>query len=161
LLGFTARGRILREDDAVLQLLQWVSEPADPPPYAALSTAHVLMVQGIVDTYILPPMANATSLSYGLDLAGPPLDEGHPELEGMRPLSEVLAYGGGEALALPISSGEPLRAVVQVAEDGVEDGHEVLFQTEQARHAYRCFLWGFGQGQPLVPGPAAEAAPCD
>jgi hypothetical protein len=162
LLGFTARGRVLREDDAVLQLLQWVSEPADPPPYAALTSAHVLMVQGIVDTYILPPMANATSLSYGLDLAGPALDEGHPELEGMRTLQEVLAYGGGELASLPLSAeDEPLRAVLQVAEDGVEDGHEVLYQTEQARHAYRCFLWGFAHGQPLVPEPAGEAAPCD
>ena len=34
LLGFSTRGRTLREDDAVLQLLQWVSEPADPPVYA-------------------------------------------------------------------------------------------------------------------------------
>ena len=36
---------------------------------------NVLMEQGIVDHYIMPPIANATSLSLGLDLLGTPLDD--------------------------------------------------------------------------------------
>jgi pimeloyl-ACP methyl ester carboxylesterase len=155
LLGFGERGRRLEEADAVLQLLQWASEPADPPPYArrAAADVEVLMVQGIVDTYILPPMANAMSVSWGLDLAGPALDADEPRLAGMRPLGDVLAFGGGEAVALPASG----RVVVQVAEDGVEDGHEALFQTDVGHRAYRCFLEGgvvpATSDDPLAPCP--------
>jgi pimeloyl-ACP methyl ester carboxylesterase len=154
MLGFSDRGRTLREDDAVLQLLQWVSEPADVPPYARLSDAEVLMVQGIVDTYNLPPMANAVSLAYGLDLAGPEIDSGPPELAGMRTLGELLPLGEGELVPLPVD-GPGIRVVVQQAEDGIEDGHEVLFQIAEARRRYRCFL-----GEDTIPADGGELDPC-
>lgn len=123
----------LSEWDPVLSLLQWVGEAADPPVYATLALdppREVLMVQGIVDTYILPPIANTTSLSLGLDLLGPALDEGHPELEGMSPLSELLPRVGGQRLDYPAAGNRDgyTRVVTQHAEDGVEDGHEVFYQ---------------------------------
>ena len=41
--------------------------------------------------------------------------------------------------------------VVQHAEDGVEDGHETIFQSEAPKHQYRCFLQSLVKGAPRVP----------
>src|SRR5579883_2502723 len=74
----------LTDWDPLLSLLQWAGESADPPVYSRALTREgtpprdVLMFQGIVDHYILPPIANAESLSLGLDLAGPERDTGVP-----------------------------------------------------------------------------------
>ena len=85
-----------------LNLLQWAGEIADPPVFGRRlvhepgqeAPRHVLMLQGIVDHYILPSIANATSLSLGLDLAGPPLDAGTAELESFLPLASLLPLIG-------------------------------------------------------------------
>ena len=51
--------------------------------------------------------------------------------------------------------------VVQHPEDGIQDGHEVVFQTEPPKHQYRCFLASFAAGKtPVVPPDAAADAPC-
>jgi hypothetical protein len=148
----------LHEHDPALMLLQWAGEPADPPAYAALAGSaaerdrHVLMLQGIVDTYILPPIANATSLAFGLDLAGEPLDAAEPRLASFAPLEPRLAFSGRSRVALPIRGAT--RVVVQHPEDGVEDGHEVVFQTEAPKAQYRCFLRTLAAGAPMVPGPS-------
>ena len=153
LLGYPAAGASLHVHDPVLSLLQWAGEGADPPVYAdRLKNLHVLMMQGIVDTYILPSIANATSLSMGLDLAGPALDSGHPGLTGFIPLADQLFLSGGTQLSLPVSQnrGEWTRVVVQHPEDGVEDGHEVVFQVSAARSQYGLFLESLSQGTPTV-----------
>ncbi len=169
LLGYGAEGRSLTEHDPVLSLLQWAGEPADPPVYAAAVQAHVLMLQGIVDSYILPPIANATSVSLGLDLAGPALDAAHPALAHLTPLADLLPLSGAQAIALPAAGNRPggrTAVVVQHPADAVEDGHEAVFQTEPPKHQYRCFLAGLaaapsaGQAPPVLPG-AAALAPCD
>ena len=149
--------RTLIEADPALQLLQWAGEAADPPVWGAdLQAAgrHVLMVQGIVDTYILPPIANTTSLSLGLDLGGEVLDANHPDLASYRSLAEVLPYAGGQVLPLPVQAnrGGATRVVVQHLEDGVEDGHEVLFQLDLPREQVRGFLEGLASGQAPVVG---------
>src|SRR5262249_52014085 len=152
-----------------LTLFQWALEPADPPAYAHLivrepspSTVprHILMQQGIVDNYIPPNIANATSLSIGLDLGGAPLDRTRPglpelpELMDQTPLPRVLPLVGHGQIPLPASgnvtiAGVPTTAVVvQHPDDGIEDGHEVVFQTEPPKHQYRCFLASFATGQP-------------
>ena len=84
--------RTLTENDPALSMVQWAVEPSDPPIYADFVIrhpqyrgvpAHVLMLQGIVDNYILPDIANAASLSLGLDLAGPAIDDPtNPALAG-------------------------------------------------------------------------------
>lgn len=148
----------LHEHDPALMLLQWAGEPADPPAYAALAgdERHVLMLQGIVDTYILPPIANATSLSFGLDLAGEALDASEPRLASFAPLEPRLAFSGRARVALPVRGAT--RVVVQHPEDGVEDGHEVVFQTDAPKAQYRCFLRTLASGSPMVPGPT-DACP--
>jgi hypothetical protein len=134
-------GDELHEHDPVLSLLQWAGESADPPAYwQKLSPPHVLMFQGIVDTYILPPIANATSLAFGLSPAEPVLETS---------VSDLSALMGRTSVSLPSRE----NAVVQYAEDGIEDGHEIVFQREEPKRQIRCFLETLATGEALiVPG---------
>jgi hypothetical protein len=135
----------LHDHDPALSLVQWAAESADPPPYGAAIQAHgveILMLQGIVDTYILPPMANATAWSLGLDLAGPVLDEDHPDLQHFAPMSD-------HALAVPLPWGPG--AVTQHAEDGLQDGHEVMFQLQAPREQMQGFLSSMAAGDTQIP----------
>lgn len=166
ILGLTVTGYSLEESSPMLSMLQWAGEPADDPIYGRHVVAepltggprHVLMMQGIVDHYIMPPIANATSLSFGLDLAGEALDSQTAELAELDPIASLLPFMGRGTISLPASgnvsskAGEPATAVLtQTREDGVEDGHEVVFQTEAPKHAYACFLAGLAAGAPRVP----------
>lgn len=168
LLGYAARSRRMTEHDPVLALLQWAGEPADPQVYAPRIAGgtpdgvprHVLMFQGILDTYIPPPVANPLSLALRLDLAGGDLDE---ELRPrFTPLADHLPLSGGAEVSLPIvgnrDGGEITAVVVQHLEDGIEDGHEVVFQTASPQHQYRCFLESLRMGIPRVPVRDAAAA---
>src|SRR5262249_61163183 len=107
---------LLGEDDLydgnpVLQLLQWGAEPADPPPYARLLHGrNVLMLQGIVDHYIPPMIANASSLSLALDLAGPDLDGNIPDIPDQLSLVPLLGFSAARAGGSPVP-----RASVRVA----------------------------------------------
>ena len=172
--------RTLTLGDPALTLFQWAIEPADPLVYTSRivreprpgeSPRHVLMEQGIVDHYILPPIANATSLSLGLDLAGVELDAKTPEIAGLEPLGSVLSFAGGTVLPLPVSGnirprgGTPDAAavtavVVQHPGDGIEDGHEIVFQTDPPKREYRCFLEMLRAGVPVVPAAGSVDAPC-
>ncbi len=142
----------LHEHDPVLSLLQWAGEPADPPVYARMrADRHILMLQGVVDTYILPPIANATSLSYGLELAGEALE---PSLPAM------LSLLGRATREYPVGPAQGVTAVVvQHAEGPIEDGHEVVFQTEAPKRQYRCFLKTFLEGAPTVPDGTQDGCP--
>ncbi len=158
LLGYTERS--LTPHDPALALLQWAGEPADPQVYARAiveaptpgEARHVLMFQGILDTYIPPPVANALSLALGLDLGGEGLDE---TLDGYEPLGRYLDLAGRTRLALPVAGnrveGSVTAVVVQHEEDGIEDGHEVVYQTVPPQRQYRCFLEGLLGGVPSVP----------
>jgi hypothetical protein len=141
LLRYAALGRTLDEHDPALTFFQYAIEAADPPLYAPMirdrpDPPTVLMIQGIVDTYILPPIANATSLSLHLDLAGPAHDASHPDLTHFTPLADLLPLTGRTTIDLPA----PGNLVVQHLEDDLQDGHEVAFQLEAARLQYQNFL---------------------
>ncbi|MCA9557294.1 MAG: hypothetical protein KC583_01910, partial [Myxococcales bacterium] len=155
-------GRRLHTHDPVLSLLQWAGESADPPVYAPLvidhpvegaAPRHVLMLQGIADTYILPPIANALSLAFGLDLAGPSLEATHPATADFTPLADLLDLRGRAALDLPARGNRDgvTAVVVQHPQGPVEDGHEVVFQTEPPKIQYRRFLETLRAGSPEVP----------
>jgi hypothetical protein len=120
----------------------------------------MLMFQGIVDTYILPPIANAMSLSMGLDLAGPELDRAHQDLEQFRPLMDVLPFVARDQVSFPVAGNSDgvTRVVAQHAEGPIEDGHEVAFQTEPPKEQYRCFLqsWLAGTPRVIAPGDSCE-----
>lgn len=174
LLEYTSINRELTELDPVMSVLQWAAEPADVQVYGRSilrepgdgAVHHILMVEGVVDRYILPPIANSTALSLGLDLAGPELDNTSDELSSFAPLASVLDLGGRQAIAFPAQGnvalgggGASTAVVVQHAEDGVEDGHEAVFQREEPKHQYRCFLAGLAKGEPVVP--AGDSAACE
>lgn len=156
------QGIELRTDDPVLSFAQWALEPSDPQVYDPMVTGrHVLMMQGIVDNYILPRIANTTTLSLGLDLAGEAADDtGDPRLEGQTPISPLLPLVGRDVIALPASgNGDDVTAVVtQHIEGPIEDGHEVVFQTDLPKAQYRCFLATWLTGMPVVPG-STESCP--
>ncbi len=161
LFGYGSLHRKLTRGDPALTLLQWAVEPADPivvarnlvrEPRAGESPRQILMEQGIVDHYILPPIANAMTLALGLDLGGAELDTQNAELMArpeLTPLSSVLAFGGRRPVTLPATAnvGPGTTAlVIQHPADGIEDGHEVMFQTEPPKAEYRCFLQSFAKG---------------
>jgi hypothetical protein len=161
----------------MLNLFQWAAESADAPVYDSRTIHHpvgapprsVLKLQGIIDHYILPNICNATTLSLGLDLAGPELDT-ESALAMYTPLDDVVSLSGRSIISLPaagnvtIDGGQVATAIVaQHPSDGIEDGHEVIFQTDPPKHEYECFLASFAAGQmPRVPAPtdAGAIAPC-
>lgn len=158
LIGYNDLGRTLGPHDPVLNLLEWAGEPADPSVYAEAITQgpaprHVLMFQGIVDTYILPPIANTLSLSLGLDLAEPALEPS---------LAPLLGWVGRRTQTLPVRGNRgATQLVVQHPEDGLEDGHEVMFQTEGPKRQYRCFLQTLQEGgAPTVVPASPSDGPC-
>lgn len=167
MLKFGDYGRTLHDHEPVLSLLQFGGELADPPVYAKLTRdtgmIDVLMHQGMVDRYILPPIANATSLSYGLELAGPSLDAQTDEVAQHTPLEDLLPLVDRGRVDYPVSAnvGGRTAVVVQHREDGVEDGHEVMFQLDEPKMQYRCFLQSRLDGVPVVPEGGSEWADCE
>ena len=167
IVGYTTIGRTLSMHDPLLTLLQWGGESADPPVYGRLlgrgasAPRDLLMIQGIVDTYILPPMANATSLSLGLDRVGPALDAADPRLDQYATWEDVaaLAEQPGSVADAPLTDnlGGATGAVVMYAEDPLEDGHEVFFQLDDPKRLLRCFLQSRIEGSATV---AADTTDC-
>jgi hypothetical protein len=174
LLGFTQDQRSLDAHDPALMILQWAAEPSDPQVYdrlvvreppAGAAPIHVLMLQGIVDHYILPSIANATSLALGLDEAQPTYDAGSDELRMLKQpmLAPLLPLAGARSVSLPYAAPSGATAlVVQHPGDMIEDGHEVVFQTDPPKHQYRCFLASWLAGQvPRVPSDGNADDPCN
>jgi hypothetical protein len=114
----------------------------------------------------MPPIADALSLALGLDLAGAELDSTVAEVADLSPLGPLLPLVDRGPISLPASgnvvvpAGAATAVVIQHAEDGFEDGHEVVFQTAAPQHEYRCFLATFVAGTPVVPQGLSSDAPC-
>jgi hypothetical protein len=178
LLGITpSSGYSLGEGDPIVNMFQWAAEPADAPVYDSRTVHHpvdgparnVLKVQGIIDHYILPPICNATSLSLGLDLAGPALDGMDPGLSMYTPLMDVISLSGRQQVTLPIAGnvsvpdgGVVTAVVTQHPADGIEDGHEVIFQTDPPKHEYVCLLQDLAAGKvPRIPVDGPAISPCE
>jgi hypothetical protein len=172
----TAHGQVLTEHDPALSLFQWAIESADPQvyddrvvrnPLPGADARPVLMFQGIVDHYILPDIANATTLTLGLDLAGAELDGSPDEPSGQTLVSDLLPLVGRGKIGYPVAGNlvsaggvAVTGALVQAPGDGIEDGHEVVFQTESPKHQYQCFLASTLTGAPSIPAPAGVDAGC-
>ncbi len=167
LLGYDVRGRTLTALDPALTLFQWAVESSDAQIYAPRiltqsGAPHILMLQGLVDHYILPSIANSVSLGMGLDLAGPALDAQQPELQQLHQpfLADMLALFGKQPLPLPVTGnrGGTTAVVVQNVGDSLEDGHEANFQTERPKQLYRCYLADIAAGKvPTIRATSTEA----
>jgi hypothetical protein len=156
---FYKGGYAFTPTDPVVSFIQWAAEEADPAVYGHLIAGrHILMLQGIVDHYILPDIANATSLPMGLDIGGTPLDDPtvQPDLAGQTPFLDVAPYVGASNITLPTSH----NVVVQWPADGIEDGHEIVFQTDPPKHEYQCFLASYAAGAPMIVPGASTDTPC-
>jgi len=131
LFGYAVSACDLSPRDPQLSLLQWALEPADSESYArrmvsdlgppgTWATPHardVLMIQGLVDHYILPPIADVMSLGEGLDLGVGPgscnddrycdKDPVHGEVaaQGYPALADLLGLSGHRVLALADAGG--------------------------------------------------------
>jgi hypothetical protein len=172
LLQYGASGRQLTEHDIALSLLQWALEPADPQVYAEQvvtapvdggAARHVLVLEGLLDTYEPPPVANPLTLSLGLDLGGNELDTSYP---AYTPLSSLLTFSGRSALSLPVSGnrsgGTTTALITQNPQDAIEDGNETVFQTDPPKRQYRCFLQSLADsGLPRVPDGTGDAGTCN
>ncbi len=173
---YNADGRTLTEHDPATTMFQWAIESADPQvyddliirePLAGSRARDVLMFQGIVDHYILPPIANATTLTLGLDLAGEAIDQVTPDESAYPPVLEMLPLVGHKQITLPVtgnvtaSDGTKVTAILfQARGDGIEDGHEVMFQTDPPKHEYQCFLASSLKGTPSAPALGNSDAGC-
>ena len=167
------RARPFPAQDPVVNLFQWALEPADGTVYApAMRTLQVLQIQGIVDHYIMPPIARALSVPLGLDLAGPEWDDSPKyasSYAGLTPLDAFLPLAGLKSLPLPISGAEGGRtAIVFQAEHinhiecaSVGDGHEVIFEEPTPRYLYRCFLESIASGARPATVPGLDSVPAD
>lgn len=157
LLGY--RGRRLREDDPVLSLLQWAGEEADAAVYAPVfsrdtaTPRNTLMFQGVRDTYIPPEVANPLTLALGIDVVSPVID---------RSVINALALTGRQQISFPAASNlrGATAALVQHEEDGIEDGHEILWQRADARTQLRCFLRTLREGEAVIADPSALPPIC-
>lgn len=169
LVGYASETAVINDADPMLALLQWAGEEADAQVYAPLMIAHptlglprhVLMFQGIEDTYIPPPVANALTLALEIDVGGTIRDREWTAREGWQPIQALLPLTGRDVISLPATAnlGDGTTAVlVQLEEDGIQDGHEVMWQRSDAREMVRCFLIGLASGTPTVVDPAS---PCD
>ncbi len=174
LLGYGRSGTTLTDADPILNRLQWAGEEADAAVYAALlgrdaapgDARHVLMFQGIVDTYIPPQVANALTIALGIDVAGDVIDRSAPRLTGIESVLDVLPLSGRADIPYPAHANLalPLQRVTAILAqhpgDDVEDGHEVMWQTEPPRAQIRCFLESFDDDAPTVEAPSLAAALC-
>ncbi len=166
LVGYSGSGRRFREDDPALALLQWSVESSDPQVYGRHiidepllgDPRSVFVIQGITDHYILPPIANAVTLSMGLDLAGEALDQSNDELRAFTSFVDLMPLRNGMRRMFPVSANRNgvLAAVAQLPGDMLEDGHEAAFQTEEPKRLYRCLLRSIAGGRPELPGPGVE-----
>lgn len=157
LLGY--RGRALREDDPVLSLLQWAGEEADAAVYAPIfsrdteTPRHTLMFQGVRDTYIPPQVANPLTLALGIDVITPVID---------RSVEAVLPLTARQLISFPATTNlrGATAALVQHEEDGIEDGHEILWQRADARTQLRCFLRTLREGEAIIADATALPSVC-
>src|SRR5438046_4538592 len=103
----------------------------------------------------------ASTLSLGLALACSALYyPSIPDRAGLSPILSVFPLSGRRQIPYPaacnvsIGSGCLTAVLTQHPGDAIEDGHEVVFQTEPPKHQYRCFLKTLLNGEPRVPADA-------
>ncbi len=121
--------------DPAVQFAQMLWEPIEPMNAArAFSRVDdqgrvhdVLVQQGVIDGYFLPPAVNALAVAGDLTRVGPAQEQS---------LDEALALNRAARATLPAG----VAAIQQFVPPGDVDGHHVPFENPEAKHAWRCFF---------------------
>lgn len=149
--------------DPMLNLLQHYWDLVDPvvharfliaEPHPGIPPKHVYQPSGLQDGYFSTNSRAALSLALGLDALAPTLE---PELD------DLLTLTGGQVLDGPISGNlnGTTGVVTQFAPDFAGGGHYVLFQLDDAKAHYGCFLRSVAAGgTPTISSIAAAVAGC-
>jgi hypothetical protein len=151
--------------DPVLTLFQTAFEAVEPMSWAPriirepLTTAkQVLLVQGVPDSRQSPRAINAYAMSMGLDLV-------LPEIEPSARADYELA--GRNVFPAPITGnitgiGAQLITGVTIQHGAASDGHQVIFELDEAKYRYGCFMASMVEGGTgTVPTPSSDPlAPC-
>ena len=116
-------------------IFQTVCDPAEAMNFGELwrdAGANVLVIEGLVDGYFLPRMANALTMAAHLDVAGTAHDPN---------TVDDLALASGEIVALPAAPNWDDRSgyVVQFVADDF-DGHYVPFELGGPKYLYKCWF---------------------
>ena len=152
----------------LLSLYSMFLDPAEPisygpyiihAPRAGMAPKHIYMTLGILDHYMLPDIANALAVSVGLDLVEPVIEASS---------ARAVELAGGRIIEAPVEGnldtphGPVTGVLVQYLEDGILDGHHVIFQLEEPKYQYGCFLESYLPGAcPSIPVPIPDSqAPC-
>ncbi len=122
-------------------------------PWPGAGAAHVLVVEGEPDDQVPTGLQRALVRSIGVDLVGD--DVGVRSTQRLLPGLHAI---GRDALPGPVSGnvdvpgvGRRTGVVVRYGEDGLLDGHSVLFQRDDARRVFVDFVAAVVAGQiPVV-----------
>jgi hypothetical protein len=118
----------------------------------------VLLIQGVVDTYYLPPMQASLAVSARVDVVGPTVDP---------LLVAAVAGAGGAQRDAPLSSNRAVDGgfvtlgATQFAALPGEDGHFVVFDQGRVQSQYVCWFETAAKGAPTVVAPFDDPSqPC-
>ena len=154
-----------------LTVIQTAWEEAEPlsyepyivrEPLEGARSRNVFASFGILDTYNPPPAENPGAAALELDAVAPLVDEA---------IRDELALAGRAVVEAPLranvtgADGTPVTAAVRQyrADAATGEGHYVLFQLDEGKHDYGCFLASLVRdGVATVPRAANQAdAPCE
>jgi hypothetical protein len=122
-------------------------------PHAGKSVPHVFMSAGVRDGYFHPRSQAAVAASLGATLVG-------DEVEPILPASLALDERFTEEFPLVGNIGGKTVGVVQYLAENIH-GHYVMFNREDARFQYTCFVASVGlDDETPILGPQALDAPC-
>ena len=140
LLGFE-EGEVLDEFHPLMLLFQTACEASEAMnfarrwidrPVAGGAAKQILLIEGLLDGYFPPRMANALAMAARLDLAGPVQDPDTPV---------ELGWVDASTLDLPAgpNRGEISAHLIQFLAEGF-DGHYVNFNLSAPKYAYKCWF---------------------
>jgi hypothetical protein len=125
-------------------------------PLPGFSARHVYQPIGLDDKFFPNPVFDAAALAYGNQQAG---DVVWPETQDALHTDHLDGM-----LTYPVHAnhaGAVTAVVVQYADDGIVDAHQIHRQLDAVKYQYGCFLATYlRDGVPTVLAPAAVDAPC-
>ncbi len=128
-------------------------------PLDGFPERHVYQPIGQGDRYFPETILDAAALAYGNSEAGDEIWPGTQEALAVQGLEGMLEYPVRENRQNPGT--RTTSVVVQYADGGVADGHQIYRQLPAVRYQYSCFLATYiRDGAPTVFAPAAETAAC-